>query len=280
MIFVTVGTHYQGFERLISAVDKLIEKNKIKDTVIMQIGYSKYIPKNCKWFKFIEPDEFLKYCNNSDIIISHGGIGSIIPPLKFKKKLIIVPRLKKFNEHTNDHQLQITKELERQKKIIAIYDGEFSFLKLLITKKKKIISVIDLDVTPAYSKVLNVNFKDILDLKYNQIIMEVSFPVYGRTLTEKKYLFIVAYENGAYKQIFSHEIELEAIDSFDQWQQHIKYDYSITSGKNAKIVFTNTKNSLIDANNKKLEPPKIDKTEEYVWDGTEFKRVNWSIYRE
>ncbi len=165
-------------------------------------------------------------------------------------------------------------------KIIAIYDGEFSFLKLLITKKKKIISVIDLDVTPAYSKVLNVNFKDILDLKYNQIIMEVSFPVYGRTLTGKKYLFIVAYENGAYKQIFSHEIELEAIDSFDQWQQHIKYDYSITSGKNAKIIFTNTKNSLIDVNNKKLEPPKIDKTEEYVWDGTEFKRVNWSIYKE
>ena len=122
MIFVTVGTHYQGFERLIKAVDELTGKGEIKENVIIQIGYSDYTPKNCKWFRFVDPEDFVEFCKKSNIVITHAGIGSIIIPLKIKKPVIVVPRYKKFNEHTDDHQLQITKELEKEGKIITVYD--------------------------------------------------------------------------------------------------------------------------------------------------------------
>ncbi len=169
---------------------------------------------------------------------------------------------------------------EEFEKVIIILDGEYSFFKVLIAKKDKIVASIDIDDVAPDSDILKVYFKNILDLNYNQIIMEIYFQTYDRGLGEIKALSIVSYVNGNYKQIFYHKIEHEYRDSFEGWTQYIKWDYSITSDKNAKIIFTNTKNSLIDANNKKLEPPKIDKTEEYVWNGTEFKRVNWSIYRE
>lgn len=135
MILVTVGTHRQGFERLIKAVDKLVEKNKIKDKVTIQIGYSNYVPKNCKWFKFIDKDKFENLCKKSSLIITHAGVGSIMTSLKYNKPTIVVPRLKKFNEHRDDHQLQITKELEKQKRIIAIYDT--NSLKEAIEKARK-----------------------------------------------------------------------------------------------------------------------------------------------
>lgn len=122
MIFVTVGTHNQGFERLVRKIDGLVEGKKIRDKVIIQTGYTGYKPKACKWFKFVSPEEFEMMCEKSNLIITHAGVGSIMTCLKFSKGIIVVPRLKKFNEHRDDHQLQITKELEKQGKILAVYD--------------------------------------------------------------------------------------------------------------------------------------------------------------
>jgi len=122
LIFVTVGTHERGFDRLVKAVDDLIGSGKIKEKVIIQTGYTEYIPKNCDSFKFTDYDNIVELCKKASIVISHGGVGSIITPLELGKPVIVVPRLKRFNEHTNDHQLQIVKELERQEKIIPVYD--------------------------------------------------------------------------------------------------------------------------------------------------------------
>lgn len=122
MIFVTVGTHEQGFERLIRKMDELVKDKKVNEKVIIQNGYTAYKPKSCKWFKFITPQQFDQMCKKSDLIITHAGVGSIMTALKFSKTTIVVPRLKKFGEHRDDHQLQITKELEKQGKILAVYD--------------------------------------------------------------------------------------------------------------------------------------------------------------
>jgi len=152
LIFVTVGTHYQGFERLIKAVDELVVKDKIKENVVIQIGHTDYIPKNCKWFRFIDPENFEKYCKKSSIVITHGGIGSIVIPLQLKKRVIVVPRYRKFSEHTDDHQLQITRYLEKEKKIIALYDinnlektiiNANSFSPSMLKKKSKFLNLID-----------------------------------------------------------------------------------------------------------------------------------------
>ncbi|MDI6654714.1 MAG: glycosyltransferase, partial [Candidatus Hydrothermarchaeota archaeon] len=58
------------------------------------------------------------------IVISHGGAGSIIFALRSGKPVVVVPRLKKFDEHVNDHQLELAKQLEREGKIIGAYDIE------------------------------------------------------------------------------------------------------------------------------------------------------------
>ena len=58
MIFVTVGTHDQGFERLVRKIDELVESKKIKERVVIQTGYTEYKPRKCKWFKFVSPEEF------------------------------------------------------------------------------------------------------------------------------------------------------------------------------------------------------------------------------
>jgi len=152
LILVTVGTHYQGFERLIEAVDKLKGKNKIKEDVVIQIGHTNYIPKNCKWFKFVNSEDLLELYKKSNIIITHGGIGSIVIPLKLKKPVIVVPRYKKFSEHTDDHQLQITRELEKEKKIIAVYNIDNlenvlreakKFFPFELKKKSKVLNLIE-----------------------------------------------------------------------------------------------------------------------------------------
>ena len=135
MIFVTVGTHTQPFDRLLKKVDELVEKGKIKEKVIAQIGYSTYKPKNYNYFSFTSERKILELNKKARIIITHAGVGSIITALQFKKPIIAVPRLKKFNEHVNDHQLQIAKAFEKEGKILACYD--INELEKIIKKAKK-----------------------------------------------------------------------------------------------------------------------------------------------
>ena len=122
MIFVTVGTDTHQFDRLIIGIDELVKKGKIKEDVIAQIGNCEYTPKNFKYFKFKPYEEIEKLTEKSTTVISHGGAGSIMLALENKKPLIVVPRLKKYNEHVNDHQIEITEELEKQGKILAVYE--------------------------------------------------------------------------------------------------------------------------------------------------------------
>jgi len=119
MIFVTVGTDTHPFNRLLEEIDILIEKGKIREKTIAQIGYSTYKPKYYKYFKFTSFKKILELNKKARIIISHAGAGSTITALEYNKPLILVPRMKKFNEHTDDHQIQIAKELEKERRAIA-----------------------------------------------------------------------------------------------------------------------------------------------------------------
>jgi len=122
MIFVTVGTHYQGFERLIKKMDEIAEY--IDDEVIMQIGYTKYEPRNAKWFRFLEYNKLLKLIEKSDVIVCHGGAGTLLDALNFNKPVVIVPRLSKFSEVYDDHEIELAEALEAMGKAIAVYDVE------------------------------------------------------------------------------------------------------------------------------------------------------------
>ena len=122
MIFVTLGTQDKSFHRLLEAIDKSIEKGEIKEKVIVQAGYTKYESKNMEIVDQISQEEFNKLMSRCSLLITHGGVGSILTAIKKGKKVIAAPRLKKYKEHTNDHQKQIIKELESQGYILALRD--------------------------------------------------------------------------------------------------------------------------------------------------------------
>lgn len=123
MIFVTVGTHEQPFNRLVECIDKLVENDVIKEDIVIQIGYSTYEPKYCKWSKFFPYNEMVKNVAEARIVITHGGPSSFIMPLQVGKIPIVVPRRKEFNEHVNDHQVNFCKAVaEKMGTILVIND--------------------------------------------------------------------------------------------------------------------------------------------------------------
>lgn len=123
MIFVTVGTHEQPFNRLIQAVDDLKRDGIITEEVIMQTGFSTYEPKYCKWDKLIPYKQMVKNVEEAHIVITHGGPASFIMPLQIGKTPIVVPRQHKFEEHINDHQVEFAKNVaERMGTIITVED--------------------------------------------------------------------------------------------------------------------------------------------------------------
>lgn len=134
MIFVTLGTQDKSFSRLLEAIDKEIEKGNIKEKVVVQAGLTDYHSSNMEIFDLIPADEFDKYIEKSDLVITHGGAGSILTAIKKNKKVIAAARLSKYKEHTNDHQKQIVKEFSEQGYILELRD--FNKLGKLIEKSK------------------------------------------------------------------------------------------------------------------------------------------------
>lgn len=123
MIFVTVGTHEQSFERLIREIDELKGNGTIKEDVFIQTGYTDYVPKNCEWSKLVSFKDMDNKVSEARIVITHGGPASFIAPLQKGKIPIVVPRQFEFDEHVNNHQVDFAKQVEKRKKnIIVVYD--------------------------------------------------------------------------------------------------------------------------------------------------------------
>lgn len=122
MIFVCTGTQVYQFDRLLKEIDELIAKGIILDEVFAQIGASKYQPKHFAYKEYLSAEEFQGYQDRADLIISHGGTGALIGASKKGKNIIAVPRLQKYNEHTDDHQLQVVTVLEKEGYVRAVYD--------------------------------------------------------------------------------------------------------------------------------------------------------------
>ena len=114
MIFVTVGTHEQPFNRLLKSVDELIKNHVITEKVIMQTGYSTYKPKYAQTSKFIEYSEMNELMTEARIVITHGGPASFLDVISKGKPPIVVPRQLKFQEHVNDHQVIFTEQVMKK----------------------------------------------------------------------------------------------------------------------------------------------------------------------
>ena len=122
MIFVTLGTQDKSFSRLLEAIEDKIKAGKIKDKVIVQAGYTKFQSKYMEVFDLVPIDKFNEYVEKCDVLITHGGVGSILTGLTNNKKVIATPRLSKYKEHTNDHQVQIVSEFAKRGYILEVLD--------------------------------------------------------------------------------------------------------------------------------------------------------------
>ena len=122
MILVMLGTQNNSFHRLLEEIDDLINKGIINDEVVVQAGYTKYKSKNMKIFSLIPVEELEELIEKADLIITHGGVGSIISSLKKGKKVIAVPRLHEYQEHVNNHQKEIVETFDKKGYIIGIQD--------------------------------------------------------------------------------------------------------------------------------------------------------------
>lgn len=124
MIFVTLGTQDKSFERLLRDIQKQIDLGNIKEKVVVQAGFTKFDSKDMEIFDLIPMDDFDKLMNECDLLITHGGVGSIISGLKKNKKVIAVARLAKYKEHMNDHQKQIVDNFSDAGYILKYDDGD------------------------------------------------------------------------------------------------------------------------------------------------------------
>lgn len=122
MIFVTLGTQDKSFHRLLEEIHKMIKDGEIKEKVIVQAGQTKFTSSDMEIFDFVNLEDFTKYISECRILITHGGVGSIINGLDYSKKVIAVARLEKYVEHENDHQVQIIEEFAKAGHILGCTD--------------------------------------------------------------------------------------------------------------------------------------------------------------
>lgn len=142
MIFVTVGTHEQQFNRLIKKIDQLKKDGHVKDDVFIQTGFSDYIPESCDWKKFLSYEEMIQKIKDAKIVITHGGPSSFILPLQYGKTPIVVPRMKKYDEHVNDHQVEFCRKYNSLNNniIVVVNVDELNSELFSIVEKKTLIS--------------------------------------------------------------------------------------------------------------------------------------------
>ena len=127
MIFVTVGSQRFQFNRLLEMVDKWVQLNPGHVDVYAQTGYSTYEPKFFSGKSFLDGDEFSEKINEADLVITHGGSGAIVGSLKRGKKVIAVPRLAAFDEHVDNHQMEIIKTFAEGDMILSASNEEELF---------------------------------------------------------------------------------------------------------------------------------------------------------
>jgi UDP-N-acetylglucosamine transferase subunit ALG13 len=122
MIFITLGSQKFQFNRLLEKVDELIRKKIITEPAFAQTGNSDYVPQGYPYEHFLDWEVYEKKMSEADIIITHGGTGAIVGAVKKGKKVVAVPRLKKYGEHIDDHQLQIIEQFGEQNLICGLHD--------------------------------------------------------------------------------------------------------------------------------------------------------------
>jgi UDP-N-acetylglucosamine transferase subunit ALG13 len=107
LLFATVGATL-SFDRLVRAVAELKARGEIPEEVIVQTGEGGLAPEGVTVVETLPFDEVLAILRDADIVVCHGGTGSLITALREGCRLVAVPRLFELGEHYDNHQAEIT----------------------------------------------------------------------------------------------------------------------------------------------------------------------------
>ncbi|MBN1764011.1 MAG: hypothetical protein JW860_02035 [Sedimentisphaerales bacterium] len=124
MILLTLGTYPMQFNRMIQAIDEMAINELKGEEIFAQIGFCDYEPRNIKYAKVLDKQEYDDLFARSTALIGHAGMGTIIMALDHNKPLLVMPRLKKHGEHVNDHQLGTAKKFEQLGHILVAYSTD------------------------------------------------------------------------------------------------------------------------------------------------------------
>ena len=138
MIFVTIGTQ-EPFDRLLKAVDEMVPDFE-NEEFIVQGSIKTYRPVNFTMVDFMDPMEFKKNFDNAGLIISHAGMGTILSAMIKTKTLLILPRMVKYGEHRNEHQLATAKKFSKLNYINVAKNEDQLKMMLSRENRKKLIS--------------------------------------------------------------------------------------------------------------------------------------------
>lgn len=123
MIFLTVGTQFP-FDRLVKTVDEVAGEGVLDEEIFGQIGKTSYKPQHFQYTDYLDKAEFDKCIERCSGIISHAGIGSIVMALDNDKPLLAMPRLRRYHEAVNDHQVDICEKFEELGHMLVAHNAE------------------------------------------------------------------------------------------------------------------------------------------------------------
>lgn len=119
MIFVTVGSEL-AFDRMLSVIDVWAAESE--EDVFAQIGPSELHPANIRHKQFLSPEEFKQHVTDCSVMIAHAGMGSILSAMQQGRPIIIMPRMEKYHETRNDHQVSTSEKLKSRAGIYVAMD--------------------------------------------------------------------------------------------------------------------------------------------------------------
>jgi UDP-N-acetylglucosamine transferase subunit ALG13 len=136
MILVTVGTEKFSFNRLMQWIDNLIKDGIIetdREEVVIQYGSCTVVPTAANNYSLLPENEFRNLLEKARLIIAHCGEGTIDMLAEITKPFVLVPRDRKYEEHVDDHQIELAEMLQEQG--ISIANSQEDLVNFLASPK-------------------------------------------------------------------------------------------------------------------------------------------------
>ncbi len=123
-ILVSVGTQKFPLDRLLKRVDELVESGVITQEVFAQIGHATYQPQHYAYTDFLSKEEFEKRVDECSLLITHSGVSTIMMGVRGRKPVVVFPRLAKYGEHVDDHQMEIAQSFSELNYVLLCNEND------------------------------------------------------------------------------------------------------------------------------------------------------------